>query len=329
MSKTALIIGIGGQDGSYLAEILLNKGYSVHGIYRRSSVNNLWRIEGIRDRLTLHIGDLCDTNSIVRTINYVRPDEVYNLADQDDVRCSHHSAGYNYDVTGAAVGRLLESFVGRDRFTSSGEKCRFFQAISATIFGNPTEPQNLNTPLNPLSPYACAKAFALHLCRYYRQVHNMWISTAIFYNHDSPRRGGGYLLQKIGRGLVQVAAGKIEHIRLYNPNERVNIGHAKSYMDAASRMLQNPYPADLLIGNTCDAKIARLAYYAMGYLGLDDNAVLWEGGPTTPYLSPDKSACTSAEIAVCWNGGRIKLPQAEEVLVEIIEDEAAKLGVEL
>ena len=200
--KKVLILGIGGQDSSYLAEHLIRNGDEVFGVHRRTSTGNLLRLNFIdprvRSGIALRQGDLTDTESIIRIVREVDPDEIYNLADQDDVRWSFENAGYNYDVTGSAVGRLLQALL------DEGKRRPFFQAISATVFGSTTE-GNVSTPFDPRSPYAVAKLFALSLCRYYRKTHFYPVATAILFNHDSPRRGEGYLLQKICRQIVDFA----------------------------------------------------------------------------------------------------------------------------
>jgi len=176
--KRALILGIGGQDGSYLAELLLEKGYKVHGMLRRSSTDNTRNIKHFMDKVTLHQGDLADPLSVDRIIHEVDPHELYNEADQDNVGWSRSTPGYSVDITAGAVARLFES-VRRMGFS----EIKIFQPVSSTMFGEPTTwPQTEETPLNPMSPYACAKAHAFHLAKYYREKHGVFISTAILYN---------------------------------------------------------------------------------------------------------------------------------------------------
>ena len=245
----ALIFGIGGQDGSYLADILTEKGYTVHGLYRRSSVNNLGRIQHLlsQGKIELHQGDLADPGSVERAILTSRPDEIYNLADQDDVRWSHRTPGYSADITAGAVGRLLQFLC--DRF----DDVKVFQPVSATMFGNASAPQDENTLIDPLSPYACAKAHAYHLARFYRREHNLWVSTGILYNHDSPRRGDGYLLQKICRAAVRMTGEQraCNEGRKLNLDrwQRVDVGYAREYMEAAWNILQLPQPDDFVLSS--------------------------------------------------------------------------------
>ncbi len=249
MSKRALILGVAGQDGSYLAELLLQKGYTVHGLIRRSSVDNLWRIRHLLDRVTLHKGDLADPMSVDQVMVQSQPHEVYNLADQDQVNYSESSPAYSFDITAAAVGRTLESI----RIVC-GRECRFFQPSSLLVFGSVDtpdipSPQDENTPFRPRSPYALAKVAAMEVCRYYRDVHKMHVSIGIMGNHDSERRSEEYLLHKICAGAVRIAAGKQDKLALGNLDLQVDIGYAPDYMDAAWRMLQQDQPGEYVIGS--------------------------------------------------------------------------------
>lgn len=247
--KTVMIIGVGGQDGSYLLDYFMEKELKtvVVGVHRRSSLNNLHRVQRhlTNERFIPKIGDLCDTISIARLVNIYDPEEIYNLADQDDVRASYDTPCYNYDVTGAAVGRLLEYL----RVTNSQSK--FFQAISATIFGAGTN-LDYDSSLNPKSPYACAKAFALHLCRYYRQA-GVKVSNAILFNHDSPRRGQGYLLQKLADHFIYLMKNRLSPAESKSPHSfsdldlQVDIGHAKEYVETFPMINRNQEAA--VIGN--------------------------------------------------------------------------------
>ena len=179
MNKKALILGITGQDGSYLAEFLLEKEYEVHGFIRRSATGNTKNIDHILNEIQIHRGDLADTTSIYRVVNEVNPDEIYNEADQDHVSWSYSSVDYSCDITGAAVARILEII------KQINPAIKFFQPLSSNIFGKAVEsPQNEKTGFNPQSPYAAAKVFAYVLCKYYREVFDIKVSTAIFYNHD-------------------------------------------------------------------------------------------------------------------------------------------------
>lgn len=276
-----LILGIGGQDGSYLAEQLLEVGVTVHGLYRRSSVDNLQRIAHIRDQVQLHPGDLTDSASLRRVLETARPDEIYNAADQDHVGFSFTTPEQSLDVTANGVVRLLEAV---RQFVPTA---RVFQPISATMFGDALPLQNEQTLLNPQSPYACAKAAAYHLARYYRQVHGMFVSTAILYNHDSPRRGGGYLLQKIARGVVQVARGKSEALQLDGDlSLHVDIGYAGDFMRAIPQILRLSQPDDFVIGTGTSYTIRELVTAACHAAGVPDEV---QGKPSFDRPGPQST----------------------------------------
>ena len=240
--KKALILGITGQDGSYLAELLLEKGYDVHGMIRKSATGNTDNIKHIMDRITLHKGNLTDPVSIYKIIDTVRPEEIYNEADQDHVSWSFDMAGYSYDVTGAAVGRILEIMRQVD------PKMRYFQPVSSNMFGKPAEsPQTEETALRPQSPYACGKALAYLLCRYYRDVYGMFVSTGIFYNHESVRRTEEYVTHKITKAVVKIAKGLQKKLYLGDLSTRVDFGYAKEYMEAAWNIMQLDKADDFII----------------------------------------------------------------------------------
>jgi GDPmannose 4,6-dehydratase len=270
----ALIFGINGQDGSYLADILVSKGYKVYGMVRRSSVDNLQRIRGLADhkQVTLLEGDLTDTSSIYKAIEQAEPTEVYNEADQDNVGFSHSTVEYSCDITGTAVGRIL----GAIREIDKGIK--FFQPLSATMFGPALPPQNEYTAFHPQSPYACAKVLAGHLCQYYREVHGMFVSTAIMYNHDSPRRTEGYLLNKICSSVLRIRTGRQKTLALGNLTQKVDIGYARDYMKAAYEIMQLPQPEDYILGTGQAVEIGAIARYAIGYVSANAN---WEEVLTT------------------------------------------------
>ena len=241
--KTALIMGINGQDGSYLAEILLEKGYEVHGLLRRSSTGNTRNIDHIKDKIVFHYGDLSDPVSIYSIVNKVKPEEIYNEADQDHAGVSFQIPAYNYDVTGAAVGRNLEIIREIDK------NIKYFQPLTSNMFGKTSiSPQNEETPLNPQNPYACAKIFAWHICKMYRQVYNMYISVGIFYNHESPRRINEYVTRKVTQSVARIKAGKQEKLILGDLSAKIDWGYAKEYMEAAWEIMQLETPDDFIIG---------------------------------------------------------------------------------
>jgi len=240
--KKALILGITGQDGSYLSEILLDKGYEVHGLYRKTSTGNTKNIDHLLSKITLHRGDLLDTTSLYRTINEIHPEEIYNEADQDHVGWSLDAVDFQYNITGAAVGRLLEII------KQINPKIKFFQPISSNIFGKATSnPQNENTPFSPQSPYACAKVLAYVLSRYYREAYGMFVTTGIFYNHESPRRPEDYVTRKISKGVAKISLGLQNTIELGDLSAQIDWGYAKEYMEAAWNIMQQPKADDYII----------------------------------------------------------------------------------
>lgn len=237
--KKALIFGITGQDGSYLAELLLSKGYEVHGMIRRVSVGNTKNIEHIKDKLHLHHGDLSDVLSLKKIIDDVSPDELYNQADQDLAYRSWDISHYNSEVTGGAVGEILKMI--RDK------NIKFLQPISSNIFGEAEEtPQRENTPHNPRSPYACAKAFALNYVRMYREL-GVFASTAILYNHESPRRTDEYVTRKITLAVAAIRAGKQDKLHLGDLSAKIDWGWSPEYVEAEWNILQLDKPGDFII----------------------------------------------------------------------------------
>jgi GDPmannose 4,6-dehydratase len=248
-ARKALVLGVTGQDGSYLAEILLEKGYEVHGMVRRSATGNTRNIDHLigdpslfNRRFFLCRGDLADPTSLHRIIASVHPHEIYNEADQDHVSWSYDMVGYSLDITGSAVGRLLEII----RQVDPG--IRFFQPCSSNMFGiTDTATQNEQTPFNPQSPYACAKVMAYHLARHYRQVFGIHASTAIFYNHESPRRTAEYVTRKVTQSVARIVAGRQESLLLGDLSSRIDWGYARDYMEAAWKILQLDRPDDFVI----------------------------------------------------------------------------------
>lgn len=252
--KRALILGINGQDGSYLAEILLAAGYEVHGVVRRNSQPNLWRLNGCIDQLILHQGDLLDPQCLDRLIGRVRPTEIYNEADQDHVGFSTAAPKVSVDVTYGGVACLLEMV--------RGSSIRLFQPLSATMFGNAPAPQSLETPFDPQSPYAVSKVAAYYLCKHYREKHGVFVSTAILYNHDSVRRQGDYLLHKICRAAERISRKEQEYLMLSNPEMRVDIGCAEEYMQGVHKLMQLDVPQNIVIGTGVGVKILDLVIEA-------------------------------------------------------------------
>ena len=276
----ALILGIGGQDGSYLADILLVNGWEVHGLHRRSSVDNLWRIQHIRDRVILHKGDLLDLASVTHVITTVQPDVIYNEADQDDASWSFENAGLAADVTYGFVAKILAWLC------MTGNPAQFFQPLSATMFGDAPAPQDENTRFNPLSPYACAKTACADICGYYRNVHNMWIATAVLYNHDSPRRSSAPLLQYLARSAVRIARGQQENLPIATPDALVDIGHAEEFMWGVYRLMQLADPDDFVIATGKPLSIRYLAETALLEAGVKEPDLIV---PNPDYVRPDSN----------------------------------------
>jgi len=240
--KKALILGITGQDGSYLSEILLEKGYEVHGLLRHSATGNTKNINHILNKITIHRGDILDATSLYRIIKEINPEEIYNEADQDHAGWSFDIVDYQYNVTGAAVGRILEII------RQLNPKIKYFQPISSNVFGRPDEEfQNENTPFRPQSPYACAKVLALVITRFYREAYGMFASTGIFYNHESPRRTENYVTRKITRAAAKISLGLQDKLELGDRSIKIDWGYAKEYMEAANSILQLDKPDDFII----------------------------------------------------------------------------------
>jgi GDPmannose 4,6-dehydratase len=247
--KTALITGITGQDGSYLAELLLEKGYAVHGVVRRTSNLLRSRIEHLRGNeniygksLFLHYGDLSDGTTLRRIFSEVQPDEIYHLAGQSHVGLSFEIPESTCEEIGMATLRLLE--IARDQ----GSPVKFYHASSSEIFGNATEsPQTENTPLRPASPYGCAKAFATQLARVYRESYGLFVCNGILYNHESPRRGENFVTRKIARAVARIARGLDQELSLGSLESRRDWGRAQDYVDAMWLMLQQEKPADYVV----------------------------------------------------------------------------------
>jgi GDPmannose 4,6-dehydratase len=261
--KKALILGITGQDGSYLAELLLSKGYEVHGLIRRSATGNTRNIEHLMDKITLHRGDLADVPSLYRTIAAIHPREIYNEADQDHAGWSYDLVDYASEITGGAPGRILEIIKQLD------PTIRYFQPLTSNMFGQTdTEMQNEQTPLRPQSPYACAKVYALMLTRYYRDVHKIFASTATFFNHESPRRTDSYVSRKITKAAARISLGLQKKLYLGDIDAKLDLGFAGEYMEAAWNILQLDKPDDFVIGTGEAHSVREFAEEAFKIVGL-------------------------------------------------------------
>jgi len=262
--KRALITGITGQDGSYLAELLLEKGYEVHGLVRRSSSFNTWRVDPIRDRLVLHYGDLVDQNSLLRALEAVAPDEVYNLAAQSHVKVSFEMPEYTTDVTAIGVLRLL------DAVRNIGLRTRVYQAGSSEMFGLvEATPQTERTPFHPRSPYAVSKAYGHWMAVNYRESYGIHVCNGILFNHESPRRGENFVTRKITMGVAAIEQGRTRELRLGNLEAKRDWGYAPDYVEAMWRILQQDTPADYVIATGETHSVREFCEQAFGCVGLD------------------------------------------------------------
>jgi GDPmannose 4,6-dehydratase len=272
--KKALITGITGQDGSYLAELLLSKGYEVHGIIRRSSGFNTERIESIYQdphelhrRLFLHYGDLSDASNLNQILKTVKPNEIYNLGAQSHVRVSFEIPEYTANVDALGTLRLL------DAVRENGLTTKIYQAGSSEMFGKVLEtPQSETTPFNPASPYGAAKVFSHHLCKVYREGYNMFICNGILFNHESPRRGKTFVTRKITTGIASILAGKTDKIYLGNLEAKRDWGYAPEYVEAMWLMLQQDKPDDFVIATGETHTIKEFLEIAFALVGISD----WE-----------------------------------------------------
>jgi GDPmannose 4,6-dehydratase len=278
ITNRALVTGINGQDGSYLAELLLEKGYEVHGVIRRASSFNTSRIDHLYEdphagspQLILHHGDLTDGSQLGRLIRTVEPDEIYNLAAQSHVAVSFQQPEYTGNVDGLGVVRLLEAI------RESGVDTRLYQAGTSEMFGNAPPPQSEATSFRPRSPYGAAKLFAYWMVDNYREAYDMYAVTGILFNHESPRRGETFVTRKITRALARIIAGTERTLYLGNLDARRDWGHAKDHVRAMWMMLQQKTPADYVIGTGEDRSVKEFLDAAFSHVGLD-----WE-----PYVTID------------------------------------------
>ena len=269
--KRALITGITGQDGSYLAELLLSKGYEVHGIIRRASTFNTGRLDPIyedphasRNRLFLHYGDLSDASALARLVAKIQPEEVYNLAAQSHVRVSFDAPEYTSDITATGAVRLLEAI------RETGIQPRFYQASSSEMFGKVRHiPQNEETPFYPRSPYGCSKVFAYWITVNYRESYGLHASNGILFNHESPRRGETFVTRKITRAVAHIQAGLQQKLYLGNLDAKRDWGYAKEYVEAMWLMLQQDKPDDYIIATNETHSVREFLEVAFGHAGLD------------------------------------------------------------
>ena len=263
--KVALITGITGQDGSYLAELLLSKGYEVHGIVRRSSLINTHRIDHIYNRINLHYGDLTDSTNIVRVIQKVKPDEIYNLGAQSHVKVSFEMPEYTADVDAVGTLRILEAV----RLLGMEEDVRIYQASTSEMFGLVQEvPQKETTPFYPRSPYGCANVYGYWITKNYREAYNMYACTGILFNHESPRRGETFVTRKITQALSRISVGLQQHLYLGNLDAKRDWGHAKDFVRAMWLMLQQEKPEDYVIATGQQYSVREFVEKAAPYFGM-------------------------------------------------------------
>ena len=300
--KVALITGITGQDGSYLAELLLEKGYEVHGIVRRSSLINTHRIDHIYDNsnLTLHYGDLTDATNIIGVIKKVEPDEIYNLGAQSHVKVSFETPEYTGNVDGLGTLRILEAV----RLLGMEDKVRIYQASTSELYGLVQEvPQRETTPFYPRSPYGVAKLYGYWIVKNYRESYGLHASSGILFNHESPRRGGTFVTRKITRGLSRISTGQQDVLSLGNLDARRDWGHAKDFVEAMWLMLQQDQPDDYVIATGVQYSVrdfveAAAPYFGMKieWMGEGMNEVGYDWNTKKPVIKVDPKYFRPAEV---------------------------------
>lgn len=346
--KTALITGITGQDGSFLAEFLLDKGYDVHGTIRRSSVDYRERIAHLegRPRFHLHYADLGDSMSIIQVVNKVRPDEIYNLAAQSHVQVSFDSPEFTADVDATGVLRVLEAV----RQCGLAETCRIYQASTSELYGKVEEvPQNENTPFHPYSPYAVAKLYGYWIVKEYREAYNMFCCSGILFNHESERRGETFVTRKITLAAARIAQGKQEKLYLGNLSSLRDWGYAKDYVECMWLILQHGTPEDFVIATGVQHSVREFCYLAFKYVGIelsfegegaDEKGVCVSGpehlvGKVLVEVSPDFyrptdvvnlwGDPTKAKAELGWDPGKTSF---EDLVRIMVDADMAKVAVE-
>lgn len=310
--KKALITGINGQDGSYLAEFLLEKGYEVHGILKRNSVaeTQTTRIEHIRDRINLYYADITDLSSLIYVIKTIQPDELYHLAAQSHVRISFDQPIYTANATGLGTINVLEAV------RLMKPDIRVYQASSSEMFGNTIDAdgfQRETTPMNPVSPYGCAKVFSYHLARNYRNAYRLFVSNGILFNHESPRRGTNFVTNKVCKEAVRIYYGLTDKLELGNMDARRDWGHAKDYVRAMWMILQEEAPDDYVCATGVSHSVRDLVIYVFEKLGLD-----WEKlvSVNARYLRPEELENLKGDASKLFNATGWKPDYSFEVMLD-------------
>lgn len=341
--KRALITGVTGQDGSYLAEFLLEKGYDVHGIIRRSSVDYRERIAHLEcgQRFHLHYGDLGDSMSLLNVIGKVRPDEIYNLAAQSHVQVSFDVPEFTADVDAVGVLRILEAV----RLTGQTETCRIYQASTSELYGKVVEvPQSETTPFHPYSPYAVAKQYGFWIVKEYREAYHMFCCSGILFNHESERRGETFVTRKITLAAARIAQGRQERLYLGNLSSLRDWGYAKDYVECMWLMLQNDKPEDFVIATGRQHSVrefCQLAFHFAGIelefqgTGIEEKGIDKSSGRVIVEVSPDFYRPTDvinlcgdpakAETVLGWNPAKTSF---EELVRIMIEHDIKKIAME-
>ena len=346
--KTALITGITGQDGSFLAELLLEKGYDVHGTIRRSSVDYRERIAHLEGKphFHLHYADLGDSMSIIQVVSKVRPDEIYNLAAQSHVQVSFDSPEFTADVDATGVLRVLEAV----RLCGLAQTCRIYQASTSELYGKVEQvPQNENTPFHPYSPYAVAKLYGYWIVKEYREAYNMFCCSGILFNHESERRGETFVTRKITLAAARIVQGKQDKLYLGNLSSLRDWGYAKDYVECMWLILQHKTPEDFVIATGVQHSVREFCYLAFRHVGIelefrgegaDEKGVCVAGpehliGKTLVEVSPDFyrptdvvnlwGDPTKAKAELGWNPSKTSF---EELVRIMVDADMAKVAVE-
>lgn len=341
--KTALITGVTGQDGSFLSELLIGKGYDVHGTIRRSSVDYRERIAHLegQPQFHLHYADLGDSMSLVQVIGKVRPDEIYNLAAQSHVQVSFDSPEFTANIDATGVLRVLEAV----RLCGLADTCRIYQASTSELYGKVEEvPQNENTPFHPYSPYAVAKLYGHWIVKEYREAYNMFCCSGILFNHESERRGETFVTRKITLAAARIAQGKQEKLYLGNLSSLRDWGYAKDYVECMWLMLQNDKPEDFVIATGEQHSVREFCYYAFKHVGIeleftgegaDEKGIDKATGRVLVEVSPDFYRPTDvvnlwgdpskARKELGWNPQKTTFEQLVKIMVD---SDMAKVAVE-